>query len=250
MYQDTERQPEFILKPLVINAKTISEAWFVILYEIVRNEHYYKQQIQKGSFEKEQYRLQIPSLTVFIEEPWRDMIPEIPPHCGILAPVTEEFVQNYFVEYLMNPVLSENETYRYSTRIHHRLRSGETQIEKVIKILKETPYTNQAVIEVGSPDDFDLCIDKHGRFDPPCLRVIDFKVIPVNGKNLLTLSAYFRSWDLWAGLPANLGGLELLKQYVAAETGLENGPLYAYSSGAHIYGYQVELAKARFYVSW
>lgn len=241
-----ENNPNLIsIEPLVIKAKTISEAWFSIIYKIIRNEHYYIQEIQKGSFAKEQYRLQIPSLTVFIEEPWRDMIPEIPPHYGIPSPVSEDYIQEYFVEYLMNPDLSENETYRYSTRIQHKLKSGETQLEKVIKILKETPYTNQAVIEVGSPSDYDLCIDKHGSYDPPCLRLLDFKVIPINGKNILSLSVYFRSWDLWAGFPANLGGLELLKQYVAMETNLENGPIYAYSAGAHIYGYQVELAKTR-----
>jgi len=214
--------------------------------KLPKNCYYYTQPIQKGSFEKEQYRLQIPSLVLFIEEPWRDMVPEISPHYGIPAPVTTEYIENYFVEYLMNPELSENETYRYSSRICHRLKAGDTQIERVIKILKETPFTNQAVIEIGSPDDFDVCVDKHGRYDPPCLRLLDFKVIPFDNEKVLTLTAYFRSWDLWAGLPANLGGLELLKQYVAMEANLKNGPLYAYSAGAHIYGYQVELVKTRF----
>jgi thymidylate synthase len=56
---------------------------------------------------------------------------------------------------------------------------------------------------------------------------------------------YFRSWDLWAGFPTNLGGIELLKQYVASEASLGNGPMYAYSAGAHIYGYQEEIARLR-----
>jgi len=59
------------------------------------------------------------------------------------------------------------------------------------------------------------------------------------------VSCYFRSWDLWAGFPTNLGGIELLKRLVAEETGLHNGPMYAYSAGAHIYGYQEELARLR-----
>ncbi|MEK7700154.1 MAG: thymidylate synthase, partial [Planctomycetota bacterium] len=54
-----------------------------------------------------------------------------------------------------------------------------------------------------------------------------------------------RSWDLWAGFPTNLGGIEILKTYVASETNLKNGPMYAYSAGAHIYGYQEELARIR-----
>jgi thymidylate synthase len=39
--------------------------------------------------------------------------------------------------------------------------------------------------------------------------------------------------------------LELLKGYVASEAGLKNGPMYAYSAGGHIYGYQEEIARIR-----
>ena len=59
------------------------------------------------------------------------------------------------------------------------------------------------------------------------------------------MSVYFRSWDLWAGFPSNLGGIELLKQFVAQECGLKNGSMYAYSAGLHIYGYQEEIARIR-----
>jgi len=72
------------LQPLVICAKTISDAWFQIIYHIL--ERGYLQPIQKGSFEKEQIRYQFPSLAVFIERPWEDMVPEIPPHLGIPFP--------------------------------------------------------------------------------------------------------------------------------------------------------------------
>ena len=73
------------------------------------------------------------------------------------------------------------------------------------------------------------------------MRLIQMKV----RYGALHMSLYFRSWDAWAGLPSNLGGLEYLKQFVAQETGLTNGPMYAYSSGLHIYGYQEEIAKLR-----
>ena len=77
------------------------------------------------------------------------------------------------------------------------------------------------------------------------VRLLDFKAIPAGDDLALTVTCYFRSWDLWAGFPTNLGGLELLKAYVASEAGLKNGPLYAYSSGAHIYGYQEDIARIR-----
>jgi thymidylate synthase len=229
--------------PFFLKAKTISDAWFQLIYNIFDNS--YIQQIQKGSFEKEQYRLQYMGLAVFIEHPDQDMIPVIPPALGLPSPTTMDYIEDYFANYLMDPELSENETYRYSSRIHHPMPKGGTQLDRAISMLKETPLTNQAVVEIGTPEDMDVCYGNDGKLDPPCLRLLDFKAVPEEDELVLTISCYFRSWDLWAGFPTNLGGLELLKQYVADETGLKNGPMYAYSAGGHIYGYQEELAKIR-----
>lgn len=226
--------------PFFLHAKTISDAWFRLIYTIW--DYGYRQQIQKGSFENQECRIQFPGMMVYIEHPGEDMIPVIPPGLSIPAPTTMEYIESYFVEYLMNPNLSPNETYRYSSRIHHPMPKGGTQFERIVEILKKTPYTNQATIEVGSPDDYDLCVGKDQKLDPPCLRLIDFKVFP---GGILSLNVFFRSWDLWAGFPTNLGGLELLKRLVASETDLQPGPTYAYSSGAHLYGYQEEIARLR-----
>jgi thymidylate synthase len=235
--------PESTLPPFFVKAKTISDAWFQLIYNLFDNA--YTQKIQKGSFEDVEYRLQYSGIAVYIEHPYYDMVPTIPPGLGIPAPTTKEYIEDYFVNYLMNPELSENETYRYSSRIHHRMPKGGTQLERVIEVLRETPLTNQAVVEIATPDDLDICYGNDGKLDPPCLRLLDFKVIPVGAELMLTVSAYFRSWDLWAGFPTNLGGIELLKQFVAGETALKNGPMYAYSAGAHIYGYQEEIARLR-----
>ena len=231
------------MQPFFLKAKTIADAWFQLIYNIF--DYSYTQQIQKGSFEKEQYRLQYPGLAVYIEHPDQDIVPVIPPALGIPSPTTMEYIQDYFANYLMDPELSENETYRYSSRIHHPMPEGGTQLERAIAMLKETPLTNQAVVEIGTPEDFDSCFGKDGNFDPPCLRLLDFKAVPQDGDLVLTVSVYFRSWDLWAGFPSNLGGIELLKQYVAEEAGLKNGAMFAYSAGAHIYGYQEEIARIR-----
>jgi thymidylate synthase len=156
-----------------------------------------------------------------------------------------QYVEDYFVNYLMNPELSENETYKYASRIHHPMPGGGTQLERVIDMLKDTPLTNQAVVEIGTPEDHDVCYGNDGKLDPPCLRLLDFKAIPEGDGLVMTVSCYFRSWDLWAGFPTNLGGIEFLKRLVSEETGLKNGPMFAYSAGAHIYGYQEELARLR-----
>ena len=231
------------MTPFFVAAKTIPDAWFQLIYNLF--DHAYTQNIQHGSFENEQYRLQYPGIAAYIEYPGMDMIPVIPPALGIPAPTTMEYVEDYFVHYLMDPTLAENETYKYASRIHHPMPKGGTQLDRIVDLLKKTPLTNQAVVEIGTPEDQDICFGNDGKLDPPCLRLLDFKAIPSSDGLALTVTCYFRSWDLWAGFPTNLGGIELLKKFVASETNLKDGPMYAYSAGAHIYGYHEEIARLR-----
>ena len=76
-----------------------------------------------------------------------------------------------------------------------------------------------------------------------CLRHIDCRI----KDNLLIFYPYFRSWDLWGGMPANLAGIAVLQKMMADEIGVESGPICASSKGLHIYGYVEELAKLRCY---
>ena len=46
-----------------------------------------------------------------------------------------------------------------------------------------------------------------------------------------------------SGLPANLAGIEMLKQYMAAEIGVESGEIIAASKGLHLYDYSFNMAK-------
>jgi thymidylate synthase len=109
------------------------------------------------------------------------------------------------------------------------------QIEEVIRMYKEKGYgTNQATMEIGMPSDIKLV-------DPPCLRIIDTRIR--YGK--LHFMLYFRSWDLWGGFPSNLGGLQLVKQYMASEIGVEDGEIIACTKGLHLYDYSWDLAKMR-----
>jgi len=47
----------------------------------------------------------------------------------------------------------------------------------------------------------------------------------------------------WNGLPANLAAIQLLKEYMAAEIGVEDGEMVCASKGLHIYDYAFDLAK-------
>jgi thymidylate synthase len=109
------------------------------------------------------------------------------------------------------------------------------QIEWVIDTYRRFGHrNNQMVLQVAHPSDLTLV-------DPPCLRSLDTRI--QNGA--LHFAVYFRSWDLWGGMPANLAGIQNLKEYMAAEIGVEDGEMIVESKGLHLYGYAEALAKLR-----
>jgi len=113
------------------------------------------------------------------------------------------------------------------------------QIKLLIETYKNKGFrNNQMVLQVAHPIDMLLQ-------DPPCLRLIDTRIQKeADGKTYLHFFPEFRSWDLWGGFPANLGGIELMKQLLANEIGVENGEMIVRSKGLHIYKYVWELAEA------
>lgn len=191
------------------NYLSIESAWFDLCHKC--NEEGYSYTIDRGSFEGCQ-RKQLDGIAFRIL-PGGTIVTT---YKGFWL-TNESQIHKYFLEYLMAGELKENEEYSYGNRIS-------SHINYVIDTLKDCPGTNQATIEVGKPEDIYLK-------DPPCLRVVSFKI--VEGK--LNLSCYFRSWDSFQGLPTNLGGLTLLKQYVASEVNVDEGDLICFSDGLHIY---------------
>jgi len=244
-----------------LNAKTIDDAWFQTLYHILDVDEngkfiyaYPTGMIQQGSFMNEQSRLQFPSYNVCIEYPLFDRIVTIPEGSNVPAPVGIEEAEEYFQHYIFGTELKENETYTYGSRLN-------VSLQYVMDMLLKTPITNQAVIEIAQPEDTFKCIGNDGKLDPPCARLVDFKVIPmyienyVNGKYIethldkvlskLDMHVYFRSWDLYGGMPANLYGMSRLQETVSEYIGVPVGKMYAYSSGLHLYRFQKELAEMR-----
>ena len=225
-----------------IEARDISDAWFQCILKI--QEVGFKYQIQQGSFVG-QTRLEFDFAVIQIShpyaEPYDSMLPQIPLDLGIPNPVAPGYVEQY-LPYLMTGVSQEDEDYTYGQRMvdYWRIKKGSVarsrlnQIEHFIKLLRETPNTNQAILQVSQPTDCEL-------MDPPCLRHIDMRV---KGGTLI-FYPYFRSWDLWGGFPANLAGIAVLQKFMADEIGVEIGPMIASSKGLHIYGYVEELARIR-----
>jgi len=235
------------LEPVFIEAFDLDDAWFQCLSEILDKGHVYT--ITKGSYEG-QKRLEFDLAVIRAKKPAHQIIPIIPEGMCIPAPTDMDYIQGY-LSYLLTGAKTETEDYTYGERlvdpkvkIKECVNGNEmikemplnvNQIEEVIKLYREKGEgTNQAIMEIGMPSDIKL-------IDPPCLRLIDTRIR--YGK--LHFILYFRSWDLWGGFPSNLGGLQLVKQYMAEEIGVEDGEMLAVSKGLHLYDYAWDLAKLR-----
>ena len=208
-----------------IEARDLPDAWFQCVYQLLEKGSEYV--IDRGSF-KGQKRLEFDYITIHIKYPGqRPLIPEIPPALGIPNPVADGYIEEY-LPYLMTSAKQPGEDYTYGQYL-------EPQIAEVIRMYREDGFgTNQAYMTVGDPQAIKLV-------DPPCLRGIDTRI--KGGK--LHFVVYFRSWDLWNGLPANLGAIQLLKEYMASSIGVEDGEIIASSKGLHLYDYVWELAQLR-----
>jgi len=206
----------------VIDARDLSEAWFLCLGKTLTEGHEYK--IERGSYVG-QRRKELDFVVVQVRHPGtRPLIPDVPQ--GVPPPTSMEYIENY-LPYLMTAHKAEGEQYTYGQYL-------EKQIPKVIKMYKEDGYnTNQAFMTVGDSQSIDLS-------DPPCLRAIDTRI----RDDKLNFIVYFRSWDLWAGFPSNLAAIQLLKEYMSSEIGVDDGELIAMSKGMHLYQYAWDLARA------
>jgi len=212
---------EKFLDSVEIHARDLPEAWFLCIKNLF--EHGYIYRIDRGSYAG-QRRLEFDFATVYVKYPGtRSLVPSVPQ--GVESPSTMDFVEQY-LPYLMTAHKKEGEQYTYGQYL-------EPQIPKVIEMYKNDGFeTNQAYMAVGSKESIELP-------DPPCLRGIDTRIR--YGK--LHFMVYFRSWDLWAGFPSNLAAVQLLKEYMASEIGVEDGELIAQSKGLHLYEYAWEIAK-------
>ena len=254
-----------------VEARDLPDLWFQAVYDIL--DHGRRFTIDRGSFAG-QTRLEYDYFTGHVKFPGtRPMLPDIPASCGIPNPVEEAYVyggdgyDRAYIEYLMTPRKEPGESYTYGERLTRAPLYGDklawwkenaaeivdrrepdgkivfeeegrlyiNQIEWVIDVYKRFgPRNNQMVLQVAEPSDLAL-------LDPPCLRSIDTRI----QDDQLIFFVYFRSWDLWGGLPANLAGIQNLKEYMASAIGVADGPMIVESKGLHLYGYAEELAKLR-----
>ena len=243
--------------PVFMGVMNLDEAWHMALKYCFM--YGYEYEVKSGSYVG-QKRYGFDAFFGIIKEPGKGpLVPIMPEGCGLTPPTSIEYVQGYFATYLLSDEKTEKEDYTYGERLTNPMyrdvkrpkrkdkaivenvrRMNVNQIEEVIKELIDSEgNSNQTCMEIAMPNDVLLN-------DPPCLRLIDVRLR--QGK--LHFFVYFRSWDLFSGFPANLGGIELLKQYMIDrlnESGLRvgNGSILAQSKGLHIYEQYYEIVEAR-----
>jgi thymidylate synthase len=254
-----------------IEARDLPDLWFQAVHDIL--DHGQRFNIDRGSYAG-QTRLEYDYFCGHVKYPaTQPLLPDIPASCGIPNPVEEAYIyggkgyDRSYIEYLMTGHKQPGESYTYGERLTkaplggHKLKWWEAenkeiidkrkvdgkvvfeengqlylnQIEWVVDTYKRYGFrNNQMVLQVAHPTDLTL-------LDPPCLRSIDTRI----QDDTLHFFVYFRSWDLWGGLPANLAGIQNLKAYMAAELGVKDGEMIVESKGLHLYGYAEDLAKLR-----
>lgn len=200
-----------------IEGETIAETWVKIIHRIktigtIRPTGY------------DGYWQELINLTAIItSEPEDFYFPE--PN---FLPVDEEFIQSYIPQILNDAPYQEGVKYTYGQRL--RSWFGKDQIEQVIQKLITEIDAASAVMSLWDVKD-------HETGGSPCLNHIWVRVV----ENELSLTALFRSNDMFAAWPVNAMGLRALQKHILDEYNsrvngkLTIGPLITNSLSAHIY---------------
>lgn len=204
-----------------IEAKTIAEAWVKILHRIksvgtIRPTGYdgYWQEL-------------IDMLVIVTEEPPDGYFPS-PNYLSH----DRQFLADYIPQILDDAPYQEGVKYTYGQRL--RSWFGFDQVEQVIQKLVTEVDAASAVMNLWDPAD-------HTRGGSPCLNHIWVRVV----EGEMSLTATFRSNDMFGAWPANAMGLRALQEHIRQEVNsfrqalneppLKLGPLVTLSQSAHIY---------------
>ncbi|PSB03949.1 thymidylate synthase [Merismopedia glauca] len=227
----TEVVPNILPGPIYghrIEGKTIAETWVKIIHRI-KNTGRIKPNAYGGKWQE------LINLTAIVtDEPADFYFPE--PN---YLPCNRDFIQEYIPQVVGwvdegNPT-PEN-VYTYGQRLRYWF--GQDQIEQVINKLAIDVDSARAVMSLWDVKD-------HESKSPPCLNHIWLRVVD----RKLTLTATFRSNDMFSAWPANAMGLRALQQHICDEivsryhppsSPLEGalrgvGALIIISQSAHIY---------------
>jgi thymidylate synthase len=173
-----------------IEGKTIAQTWVKILHRIKTT----------GTIRPSQYgqwQELIDLVAIVTEEPPDFYFPD--PN---YLPIEREFIDDYRSQMLDDAIPCEGVKYTYGQRL--RSWFGCDQIEQAIQKLIATKDSSRVVMSLWD-------VQKDNNNDsPPCLNHIWLRIVD----NELSLTATFRSNDMFSAWPANAMGLIALQQYI------------------------------------
>ena len=217
------------MKYIKIQAFDCPDAWYKTLAEIWQN----------GDLFEVKYGSEC-TLTKKLNISIEILHPENRPLVDDKAPCDMKYVQWYALKYLWSETI-EDETYTYGSR----LRKPVDQIEELIKRYLEEPNDRQVTLAIRLPEDIKKKINNK-KHEPPCLSLIDTEI----HDRKLHLTCYFRSWDAYAGLPANIAGIQILNEAITSEINqrgnlnIQTGKLVFHSKNCHIYQRQFKIIES------
>jgi thymidylate synthase len=200
-----------------IEGKTIAETWVKIIHRIKTTGT-----IRPTGYDGQWQEL-IDLMAIVTDEPPNFYFPE--PN---YLPVDRPFIEEYLKQILDDAPYTEGVKYTYGQRL--RSWFGRDQIEQVVQKLIGEIDAASAVMNLWDVKD-------HDKGGSPCLNHIWLRVVD----HELSLTATFRSNDMFAAWPANAMGLKALQQHIRDEIAncsgydLKMGPLITISQSAHIY---------------
>lgn len=212
----------------VVEGQTIAETWVKIIQLIkstgtIRTTDY-------GGYWQELIDL----TAVVTDEPDEFFIPEY-------IPTNREFIDNYLPSMLEDAPYTEGVKYTYGQRL--RSWFGRDQIEEVInKLVKEIDSASAVMSLWDSGNNQRRTTSDHQHSGSPCLNHIWARVLPCSGYDgELSLTATFRSNDMFSAWVVNAMGLRALQKHILDEVrsrsclNLKLAPLITVSQSAHIY---------------
>lgn len=211
-----------------IQAFDCPDAWYKVLREIWYNGDLFE--VKYGSECSNTKKLNLTIETAH---------PENRPLVDEQAPCDMKYVQWYALKYLWSGII-EDETYTYGSR----LRKPVDQVEEAISRYLEEQGDRQVTLVITSPEDIRKRLEEK-KHAPPCLNLIDTEI----SDHKLHLTCYFRSWDAYAALPANIAGIQIFNEAFVSEInrrgklGIETGKLIFHSKNCHIYERQFKMVK-------
>jgi thymidylate synthase len=148
-----------------------------------------------------------------------------------------KYVQWYALAYLWSGE-KQKEIYTYGSRLRYPI----DQIEEAVDRYAKQRQDRQVTLVIRQPIDIQL-FHAGITHEPPCLSLIDTEIMD----NKMNLTCYFTSWDAYAGLPANIVGLQIFNEAFVSEINsrgnlsIETGTLIFHSKNCHIYERQYKL---------